>query len=175
MTPAAVGLRLRARPWWWLAAAAVAVLAAACKRAPPPPPATPGAHCEVELGGQVQQVVSGNRAIAIYVSNQDCAQPQARTIARTMATGDGQFFAEVWVPCDTTLTVCAAVEARAPYDGEPKPTRHWGKLDRSLLARGTGEIEFFGLKWSMQDQPERTFAAPQPLLVPPVGHTPRVP
>lgn len=123
------------------------------------------------MGGRVQETVSGNRMIAVYVSPDDCAQPGARIVDRAAARGDGGFFAEAWVPCGTQLTLCAAVEPRAPFDGQPKPARRWGKLDKPLLAQGQGEIEFFGLSWSMQDHAdERTFAQPQPLLRPPSGH-----
>ena len=86
---------------------------------------------------------------------------------------DGSFFAEAWVPCGVTLTTCAAVEPRVPVDGEPKPTRRWGKFPGTMFATGDGEIEFFGLSWSLQDQPERTFGRPQPLMAPPAGHKPR--
>jgi hypothetical protein len=126
------------------------------------------------MGGRVDQTVTGNRMIAIYVASDDCTKPDARIITRAAGKGDGSFFAEAWVPCGTQLSLCAAVEARAPYDGEPKPTRRWGKLDRPLLAQGQGEIEFFGLSWALQDHAdERTFARPRPLLRPPSGHTPR--
>ena len=179
---------MRAQTRWAVLAAAIAL--AGCQKPAPPaaptaaatpvaplPPSLPdfrGERCEVEMGGQVQQIVTGNRAIAVYISPGDCAAPGARIIERAMASGDGSFFAEVWVPCDTTLTVCAAVEPRVPVDGLPKPTRRWGKLERALVATGKGEIEFFGLSWLLADHPdERTFARPQQLIAPPPEHTPR--
>jgi hypothetical protein len=145
-----------------------------CGRASPPSaPIATGPRCEVEIAGKVQETVTGNRTIAVYVSAEDCGQPGARTIERALANGDGSFFAEVWGPCGVTLTACAAVEPRVPIDGEPKPTRRWGKYEGAMHAVGDGEIEFFGLTWALRDQPERTFARPQPLMAPPPGHMPR--
>lgn len=166
------------RPWAQLAPLLGLLLG--CSRTPPAPalppaPLAAAGACEVELGGRVQQEVTGNRSIAVYVSAGDCADPAAPIIERAVGSGDGQFFAEVWVPCGTTLTVCAAVEPRVPLDGQPKPTVRWAKLGRELRAVGTGEIEFFGLAWPLQDQAERTFAAPRPMLLSPQGHRPRVP
>ncbi len=125
-------------------------------------PPTGMAICEVELAGRVSETVTGNRAIVTYVSEGDCLAPEARILARSPALGDGEFFAEVFVPCGTKLGICASVEPRVNPDQVPLASRHYAALNRLLTAQGSGEIEFFGLAWAMRDADEKTFAAPRP-------------
>ncbi len=123
--------------------------------------------CEVELAGRVSETVTGNRAIVTYVSEGDCSLPDARILARTPALGDGEFFAEVFVPCGTKLGICAAVEPHVNPAKEPLPTHHYGAYGQLLVAQGVGEIELFGLKWGMADGPEKTFGVARPYFARP--------
>lgn len=120
--------------------------------------------CEVEMSGRVQRVVSGNRAIIVYTGIGDCLAEGAQIIDRTAALGDGVFFAEVFVPCGTRLTLCAAIEAKVNPEKAPLPTRHYGKLDRTLIAEGVGEIEFSRLEISVLEGAERRFPTPSRAL-----------
>ncbi len=109
------------------------------------------------MSGRVGQVVSGNRAIIVYTGVDDCMAPQARILDRTEALGDGEFFAEVFVPCGTKLSLCATIEKKVNPDARSLPTTRYGKLHETLLAEGVGEIEFANLGIALKDGPERTF------------------
>jgi len=125
--------------------------------------AEPVAPCEVELSGQLTATAPAGQVLAIYVARGDCLAGDAHCLARVVASEDGKFFTEVFVPCGWQLSLCAAREARDFENQAPKPTSHYGKLPRDLSAVGEGEIEFKELNWSLADGPQRLFPAPRPV------------
>lgn len=125
--------------------------------------AEPVAPCEVELSGQLTATAPAGQVLAVYVARGDCLAADAHTLARIVASEDGKFFTEVFVPCGWQLSLCAAREARDFENPAPKPTDHYGKLPRDLSAVGEGEIEFKELNWALADGPQRVFATPRPV------------
>lgn len=114
------------------------------------------------MSGNLKETVTADQSLVIYVAKDDCMAPDARVLSRVLAADSGRFFAEVFVPCGWNLSLCATVEAKNLTDGTSKPTRRYGKNDKSLLAQGEGEIEFKDLSWSLADGPERTMPALEP-------------
>lgn len=123
---------------------------------------SPNEQCEVEIGGQFEGVTApkGHDYIA-YVAIGDCLDAHAHILQRAIATPEGGFFAEVFVPCGTDLTVCGSIEAQAMAT-EPKPSTRFGKLNKQLHAVGLGEIEFTKLRIALAAGPERLFPTPTP-------------
>ena len=123
------------------------------ERGPPPQ-----GLCEVELSGDLAgpPPAKGSEFI-VYVCEGDCLAG-GRTLQRANARGGPKFFTEVFVPCGTSLGVCAAVEPEA--SSAPAPTAIYGQAKGTYLAIGQGEIEFKQVHVQLEAGPPRTFAAP---------------
>lgn len=137
-----------------------------------PAPASPAAEvgtapdaedqCEVEMAGSlIGMTVPAGHEPVVYVAIGDCLGANARILQRAIGTPQGQFFAEVFVPCGTDLMLCGSFEPDS-LDPAPKPTTRYGRLDRKLHAVGEGEIEFLALSIPMAQGPSHRFPAPRP-------------
>lgn len=124
----------------------------------------PGKLCEVEMTGRIADVPvpAGNNYI-VYVGIKTCMGPDAYLLSRAIGNPGGDFFAEVFVACGTQLALCGSVEKLGI---KSVPTKRYGVLGRPLLAQGVGEIEYKNLRLDLQDGPEITFPAVQPIPSP---------
>lgn len=128
--------------------------------APPPP----GKLCEVEMTGRIADVpVPAGNNYVVYVGIKTCMGADAYLLTRAIANPGGDFFAEVFVACGTQLALCGAVEKLGT---KSVPTKRYAVLGRPLLAEGIGEIEYKNLRLDLQDGPEITFPALQPVPSP---------
>ncbi len=123
-----------------------------------PSQVAPSSLCEVELSGSFTETLAADQMLAVYVANGDCLTDNAAILARAPISSGTTFFAEVFVPCGTHLSVCAARELRELTSTVPRPSTYYGKLPRDLLAVGEGEIEFKDLQWPLREGREHTFA-----------------
>ena len=108
---------------------------------------------EVEMSGivEIPPKVKG-KLIKIYVADKNCLDEKA-TVFGAVPIGDtGNFFAEVFPPTGTDLSLCAAVD-----EGDGKPSRAYGALDHTLHAVGKGEVIFSKLKIKLKAGPPHLF------------------
>lgn len=125
------------------------------ERGPPPQ-----GLCEVELsGGFLGPAPPSGSEFIVYVAAGDCLQA-GRVLQRANARSGPRFFAEVFVPCGTSLSVCASIEPLA--SAAPAPTSTYAAAQGTFLAVGQGEIEFKGIQLAPVAGPQRTFAAAAP-------------
>jgi len=130
--------------------------AVSAETAAEPPP--PQGLCEVELSGDLASpALQNGYEFIVYVCEGACLQG-GRVVQRANARGGPTFFTEVFVPCGTSLGLCASVEPQASV--EPAPTALYGTAKGTYLAIGHGEIEFKNVHVIVEPGPLRTFAAP---------------
>ena len=127
----------------------------AVDRGPPPQ-----GLCEVEISGDlVGPAPPRGFEFIVYVASGDCLQ-SGHILQRAHARSGPRFFAEVFVPCGTSLSACASIEPMASV--VPVPTTIYAAAKGAFLAVGQGEIEFKGIRLAPVAGPSRTFAAPAP-------------
>jgi hypothetical protein len=104
----------------------------------PAPELPPRAECE--LGGEVTRPKAAKGDLHVWIADGPCWEAPTHAFAETRGGSGDRWFSEVFVPQGAQLWVCAAL-----VDGKRPITVH-GTLERSLLARGEGEVAFMGLK-----------------------------
>lgn len=132
------------------------------KQVPPSPPASQPASApaarqvekvEVEMSGTVDVPAKlRGKLVKLYVADKNCLDPKAAVFGAVPVGESGNFFAEVFPPTGTDLSLCAAVD-----EGEGKPSRAYGALARTLHAVGKGEVIFSKLAIKLKAGPPHLF------------------